>query len=234
MAELTLDTGALLPSSPPTAAPCPGARVTLHRLLRSRYTVRMQPVPKHRVSSAEYLALERAGEAKHELVNGEIVAMSGASPVHNLITMNLGWRLGELLAAKPCIVLSSDQRVHVPATGLFAYPDLTIVCGRPELHPEDENTLVNPRVIVEVLSESTEAYDRGAKFAHYQSITSLEEYVLVSTREKRVEHYRRHGSGQWLLTVHVGDEARVAFPALGGDLPLASIYEKVDSLARAQ
>lgn len=194
----------------------------------------MQSVPKHRVSSVEYLARERAAEAKHELVNGEIVAMSGASPVHNLITMNLGRRLGELVAAKPCVVLSSDQRVHVPATGLFAYPDLTVVCGRPELHPEDDHTLVNPMVIVEVLSESTEAYDRGAKFAHYQSIASLEEYVLVSTGEKRVEHYRRQGSGQWLLTVHVGDEARVAFPALGGDLPLSSVYEKVDSFARGQ
>ena len=194
----------------------------------------MQPVPKPRVSPAEYLALERAGETKHELVNGEIVAMSGASPVHNLVAMNLGRRLGELVAAKPCVVLSSDQRVYVPATGLFAYPDLTVVCGRPELHPEDDHTLINPRVIVEVLSDSTEAYDRGAKFAHYQSIVSLEEYVLVSTRERRLEHYRRQGTGQWLLTVHVGDEARVAFPALGGELPLASVYEKVDAFARAQ
>jgi len=201
---------------------------------RTRYTVRVQPLPKHRVSSAEYLALERAAETKHELVNGEIVAMSGASLVHNLIAMNLGSLLRDLLAAKPCVVLSSDQRVHVPATGLFAYPDLTVVCGRPELHPEDDHTLVNPTVIVEVLSDSTEAYDRGAKFAHYQSIVTLEEYVLVSTREKRVEHYRRQGSGQWLLTVHVGDEARVAFPALGGDLPLASVYEKVDTVAKAQ
>jgi Uma2 family endonuclease len=146
--------------------------------------------------------------------------------------MNLGGRLREVLAAKPSVVLSSDQRVHVPATGLFAYPDLTVVCAPLELYPDDDHTLVNPKVIVEVLSDSTEAHDRGAKFAHYQSIVSLEEYVLVSTREKRVEHYRRQGSGQWLLTVHVGDGARVAFPGLGGDVSLSSVYEKIESVAK--
>jgi Uma2 family endonuclease len=187
--------------------------------------------PKHPVSAAEYLALERGSPAKHELVNGEIVAMSGASPVHNLITVNLARRLSELLGTKPCVVLSSDQRVHVPATGLFAYPDLTIVRGRPELYAVDDHTLVNPKVIVEVLSDSTEAYDRGAKFAHYQSIASLEEYVLVSSREKRVEHYRRQGSGQWLLTVCIGEDARIPFPALGGDLPLTTVYEKTEAFA---
>jgi Uma2 family endonuclease len=193
----------------------------------------VQPAAKHRVSAAEYLALERGSPAKHELVNGVIMAMSGASPVHNLVAMNLGRRLGELLGVKPCFVLSSDQRVHVPATGLFAYPDLTVVCGPLELHPDDDHTLLNPKVIVEVLSDSTEGYDRGAKFAHYQSIASLEEYVLVSTREKRIEHYRRQGSGQWLLTVHAGEQGHVAFPALGGEVTVSSVYEKVESLTGA-
>ena len=193
----------------------------------------MQKPSKHRVGSTEYLALERQSETKHELVNGEIVAMSGASPVHNLLSMNLGRLLGDLVQARPCVVLSSDQRVHVPATGLFAYPDVTIVCGRPELHPEDDHTLTNPTVLVEVLSDSTEAYDRGAKFAHYQSIATLQEYVLVSTRDRRVEHYRRQGSGQWLLTVHVDADARVAFPALGGEIPLARVYDKVESFGAA-
>lgn len=187
-----------------------------------------------RVGPDEYLALERKSETKHELVNGQIVAMSGASPVHNLIAMNLGSLLRELLRAKPCVVLSSDQRIHVPATGLFAYPDLTVVCGRPEFHPRDDHTLVNPRVIVEVLSDSTEAFDRGAKFGHYQGIASLEEYVLVSTRERRIEHFRRQDSGQWLLTVHAGDHARVELPALGGSIALADVYEKVESFARTQ
>jgi Uma2 family endonuclease len=202
---------------------------------RSRSALRCQRAAgtQPRVSAAEYLALERGSATKHELVNGEIMAMSGASPLHNLVAMNLGRRLAELLGAKPRVVLSSDQRVHVPATGLFAYPDLTVVCGPLELHPDDDHTLLNQKVIVEVLSDSTEGYDRGAKFAHYQSITSLEEYVLVSTREKRIEHYRHQGSGQWLLTVLVGDQAHVAFPALGGEVPVSSVYEKVESLTGA-
>jgi Uma2 family endonuclease len=196
----------------------------------------VQPVSKPRVESAAYLALERGNETKHELVNGEILAMSGASPVHNLIAMNLGRRLSELVSGKPCVVLSSDQRVHVPATGLFAYPDLTVICGAPQLHPEDDHTLLNPVVLVEVLSDSIEAYDRGAKFAHYQGIASLEEYVLVSTREKRVEHYRRQGggqSGQWLLTVCVASSGRIVFPALGGDVALADVYEKTEAFGVA-
>lgn len=199
----------------------------------ARYTARVQPAAKPQVTPTEYLAFERASETKHEFVNGEIVAMSGASPVHNLVSANLGGLLHDLVRTKPCVVLSSDQRVHVPTTGLFAYPDLTVVCGPLKLHPEDDHTLVNPKVIIEVLSDSTEAYDRGAKFSHYQSIATLEEYVLVSTRQRRVEHYRRQGAGQWLLTVHAEDSARIAFPALGGDVPLASVYEKVESLATA-
>jgi Uma2 family endonuclease len=194
------------------------------------------PASKPRVDAAAYLALERGRETKHELVNGEILAMSGASPVHNLIAMNLGRRLSELVSGKSCVVLSSDQRVHVPATGLFAYPDLTVVCGAPQLHPEDDHTLLNPVVLVEVLSDSTEAYDRGAKFAHYQGIASLEEYVLVSTREKRVEHYRRQGgeqSSQWLLTVYVASSGRIVFPALGGDVALADVYEKTEAFGVA-
>jgi Uma2 family endonuclease len=190
----------------------------------------VQPAQKRQYTPAEYLALERASETKHELVNGEIVAMAGASPEHNLIAGNLIRRLAELLDARPCVVLTSDQRVHVPATGLYAYPDVTVICGGIERHPDDDHALVNPRVIVEVLSDSTEAYDRGAKFAHYQSIPSLEEYALVSTRERRVEHYRRQGRREWLLTVYAEEDARVVFPALGGEVTLASIYEKVQGI----
>ena len=192
-----------------------------------RYTDRKRPV----VTAAEYLARERSSETKHELVNGEIVAMAGASPLHNLLSMNMGRALGNMLAGKPCIVLSSDQRVHIPETGLFAYPDVTVVCGRPEFHPEDDHTLVNPKVIVEVLSDSTEAYDRGAKFSHYQSLPSFEEYVLVSTRDQRVEHYRRQGAGSWLLTVHTEADAQIVFPALGGAVKLGGVYEKSDAVS---
>ena len=123
------------------------------------------------VTSIEYLALERESTTKHELVNGRILAMAGASPLHNLLAANAASALGRMLTGKPGIVLSSNQRVHAPPLcegGLYAYPDVTVVCARPEFHPEDMQTLVNPKVIVEVLSDSTEAYDRGAKFSHYQ------------------------------------------------------------------
>lgn len=191
----------------------------------------MQPLAKRKVSASEYLMAERAADSKHELVNGEVVAMAGASPAHNLLSVNLCRRLAELVASKPCVVLSSDQRIHAPATSLFSYPDVSVVCDRPQLHPDDDHTVTNPRIIVEVLSDSTEGYDRGAKFAHYQSIPSLAEYVLVSSKDKRVEHYRRQANTQqWLLTVYTGDADEVAFPALDGVVHMRDVYEKWETL----
>ena len=182
------------------------------------------------IAAEDYLARERASDTKHELVNGVIVAMAGASPRHVLIATNLTVALGNALASRPCVVLGSDQRVLVEATGLYTYPDVTVVCERPRFDPKDATTLVNPLVIVEVLSDSTEAYDRGAKFAHYRSVTSLAEYVLVAQAERRVEHYRRLEGGQWVLTVYEDDDAKVAFPALGTELTLREIYVKVELL----
>lgn len=186
----------------------------------------------HQLSEDEYLERERRSETKHELVHGVLVGMAGASPRHNAIAMNVGVALKVRLRGR-CLVLPSDQRVHVEATGLFTYPDVSIVCDRPRFHPKDRDTLVNPKVLVEILSASTEAYDRGAKFAHYQSIDSLEEYVLVTQAIKRVEHFRRMETGQWLLTVREGDEAVLELPALGCEIPLSEIYEDVDLLGEA-
>ncbi len=183
------------------------------------------------VTEDEYLEQERQSETKHELVHGVIVAMAGATPRHNVIAMNLGIALGVRLRGRRCLVFPSDQRVHVAATGLFTYPDLTVVCDAPRFHPSDKDTLLNPRVVVEVLSSSTEGYDRGAKFAHYQSIASLEDYVLVTQTEKRVEHFHRLETGQWLLTVSEGDDAVLALAALGCEIPLSEIYENVELLA---
>jgi Uma2 family endonuclease len=121
----------------------------------------------------------------------------------------------------------------VEATGLFTYPDVTVVCNAPRFHPNGRDTLLNPRVLVEVLSSSTEAYDRGAKFAHYQSIGSLEEYVLVTQTSKRVEHYRRLETGQWLLSVSEGDDALLVLPGLGCQIPLAELYEGTELLDEA-
>src|ERR1700722_5245267 len=157
-----------------------------------------------RVTVDEYLARERVSETKHELLNGVVVAMAGASPRHALITSNITVALGNALRSRPCLVLSSDQRVAVEATALCTYPDVTVVCERPRFDTKDAHTLLNPLVIVEVLSDSTEAYDRGAKFAHYRSVPSLAEYVLVAQSERKVEHYRRLEGGQGRPTAYEG------------------------------
>jgi Uma2 family endonuclease len=179
------------------------------------------------IGEDEYLELERRSETKHELVKGQIVAMAGATFEHNTLAANTLAALGVLLRGKGCRAVGSDQRIHIPATGLFTYPDVTVVRGTPEFHSKDRDTLTNPRVLVEVLSDATERYDRGAKFAHYRSIPSLAEYVLVAQDEPRVEHFRRVETGQWLLTVASGEGARVELPALGCTLLVSDLYEGV-------
>lgn len=185
------------------------------------------------VTEDEYLEQELQSDAKHELIHGVIVAMAGASREHNAIAGNIVRVLGALLKERRCLVFPSDQRVHVEATGLFTYPDVTVACDGLRFHPKNRDTLLNPCVLVEVLSDSTEAYDRGAKFAHYRTIPSLLEYVLVSQYERKIEHYRRLDSGQWVLTVYEGDAAAAELPALGCALSLAEVYDKLDLLAPA-
>jgi Uma2 family endonuclease len=177
----------------------------------------------------EYLALERASSRKHEFVNGEAVAMAGGSPRHALIANNVGGELRARLRGGPCRVFQSDLSVHVAATGLYTYPDVTVVCGTPRLHPKDGRSVLNPKVVVEVLSASSEAYDRGAKFAHYQRLPDIAEYVLVAQDQRRVEHYRRLDTGQWLLTTREG-EGEVELPALGVVLALDEVYAGVEDL----
>jgi Uma2 family endonuclease len=182
-------------------------------------------------TAEEYIEHERRSETKHELVHGEIVAMAGASPRHNAIAANIVRSLGNRLAGRRCLVFTSDQRVHAEATGLFTYADVTVACDGLRFHPKYPDTWLNPRVIVEVLSSSTEAYDRGAKFAHYRTIPSLEEYVLVSQHEEKIEHFRRLDTGQWVLTAYEGLAASADLPTLGCALPLAEAYDKLDLLA---
>jgi Uma2 family endonuclease len=185
------------------------------------------------VTEDEYIARERLADTKHELVHGEVVAMAGGSPRHNAIAGNVAGALRALLKERRCLVFPGDQRVHVEATGLYTYPDVSVACDGLRFHPKYQDTLLNPCVIVEVLSDSTEAHDRGAKFAHYRTIPSLQEYVLVSQHEQEVDHYRRLDSGQWVLTAYQGASASVALPALGCELPLAEVYDKLDLLAPA-
>lgn len=191
---------------------------------------RMSPAERLQVSEEEYLEHERTSKNKHEYMGGQVRAMAGASPRHNLIAANLVRTLGTLVRGRPCMVFTSDQRVHVPATRLYSYPDASVVCGRAEFHREDPITLVNPLFIAEVLSDSTQAYDRGPKFEYYRHLGSLAEYLMVAQLVRRVEHYRRLETGQWLLTLVEGS-GTIELPALGGSIVLSDVYDKVELLS---
>jgi Uma2 family endonuclease len=179
---------------------------------------------------AEYLALEAKSETKHELVNGEIFAMAGGTPEHSRLAANVIGELGSALRGRPCATFTSDLRVRVLATGLATYPDASVVCGRMEVDPEDKNTVTNPVVLVEVLSDSTEAYDRNDKLAHYRRIPSLRDYLLVSQHERRIEHYHRNDDGTWTLR-DVGEGGEVRLASIGCSLAVDAVYH--DPLAPA-
>ena len=149
------------------------------------------------MSYAEYLAAEEVAEVKHEYVEGEVFAMAGGTPEHAALAMSVGIALGVGLRGKPCRVFSSDLRVRIVETDLATYPDVTVVCGELLRSPDDSQAAINPTVLVEVLSDSTEAWDRGGKAAHYRRIPSLKEYLLVAQDEPRLELYRRREAGIW-------------------------------------
>jgi len=156
-------------------------------------------LPVTRVTYAEYLVAEEKSPARSEFINGEIVAMSGGTPEHGALASAFGGELRVALKNRPCRVFSSDVRVRGLETNFAAYPDVSVVCGRLETSADDANAMVNPCLLVEVLSASTEAYDRGAKAVHYRRIPSLGEYVLVSQHEPLIEVYRRNEHGRWEL-----------------------------------
>jgi len=173
---------------------------------------------------AEYLAVDEAGELKHEYVNGEIFAMSGGTPEHSQIAASVIRELGSQLRGRPCVVYTSDLRVRVLATGLATYPDVTVICGPLERDPENRNTATNPVMIVEVLSDSTEDYDREEKLSHYRRIPSLREYLLVSQHERRIEHLGRNDDGSWTLRDVVAPGSSVQLPSIGCALSLDEVY----------
>jgi Uma2 family endonuclease len=182
---------------------------------------------KTKLTASEYLAIERQAEFKSEFFNGEMFAMAGASPRHNFIRENLSGELYGRLKGSPCRAVSADQRVHVSRTGLYTYPDLLIVCGPPELDPADDHSIINPVAIVEVLSPSTEKYDRGAKFRNYQQIPSLMEYILVAQDEAVIERFVRQTDGSWGLISFVGLETTLAFTTIPVQIGLREIYAGV-------
>lgn len=180
------------------------------------------------LSPQEYLERERQAAFKSEYLHGRIVAMAGASPMHNRITENLSGELYVQLKSKPCQAFSRDLRVKVTASSAYLYPDIVVVCEPPRYVDTGLETLTNPSVLMEVLSDSTEALDRGEKFALYGQIPELTDYVLISQREPRVEHFARQSDHQWLLTVYTSLSDHLPLPALDCTLRLTDIYDRVD------
>jgi Uma2 family endonuclease len=185
-----------------------------------------QPVPYY--TPEEYLEIDREAEVKSEYLDGQIYAMAGASPDHNVITANILGALVPQLRGGDCRGYASDLRVLIEETGLYTYPDVTVVCG-PRRHSDDRrDTLVNPTLIVEVLSPSTEIHDRVGKFSHYRRIESLQEYVLVSQHAARIERYLRRSGGEWLYASAEGLEAALRLDSIGCELRLADVYDGVE------
>ena len=188
----------------------------------------MNPQLKPRLTPEDYLAIERSAESKSEYFDGEIFAMAGASRAHNTIVVNTTIELGNQLKKRPCKLYVSDIRVKVSPTGLYTYPDVVVVCGKEQFEDTHLDTLLNPTLIIEVLSDSTEAYDRGRKFEHYRHLDSLVEYALIAQQRPHVESYRRQPDQQWLLTECTGLDATLRLQSIDCDLALAEIYAKVE------
>lgn len=188
----------------------------------------MSSVAIKRYSPADYLTLERASEFKHEFFDGEMFRMSGGTIEHSQIASNVIRALGNSLEDTPCRVLTSDMRIKLP-TGHYTYPDATVVCDQPQYEDNYKDVLLNPMIVVEVLSPSTEAYDRGKKFRHFQTCPSLREIVLIAQDRAAVDHFlRQPASGQWLLTTFESLEAMMLLPSIGVGLSLGEIYAKVE------
>ncbi|HXR76984.1 MAG TPA: Uma2 family endonuclease [Bryobacteraceae bacterium] len=176
----------------------------------------------------EYLEHERKAEYKSEYLRGEVFAMAGASPLHALIITNLVREFSQALRSRNCNVYSSDLRVRVRPTGLFTYPDVVVVCGAAEFADDQDDTLTNPTLIVEVLSESTQNYDRGQKFQHYRTLPSLREYLTVGQDAVHIEQWTRQPDGRWLLTESSDPAAELVFDSIGVRIGIATLYEKVE------
>jgi Uma2 family endonuclease len=179
------------------------------------------------ITPGEYLELERKSEIRSEYIAGRMFATSGASRRHSLIAGNFHRELSSQLRGRACEAHMVDMRVKVSSTGMYTYPDVVAVCGDPRLEDEHLDTLLNPTVIVEVLSESTEAYDRGEKFALYRRLDTLREYVLVAQDKIRIEHFRREGE-EWILSELSDPDATLHLGSIDCHIAIAAVYEKVE------
>ncbi len=190
----------------------------------------MTAVPKSLISQEEYLELERKAFEKSEYYKGEIFAMAGATKEHNKIVASIISALGQHLKGKECFFFPSDLRVHNPQNTLYTYPDAIVVCGEEKYLDDKFDTLLNPTILFEVLSTSTENYDRGIKFKLYRSIPSLQNYVLISSTEYLAEVYTRSGD-TWILTTIKDKDADIHISAIDFNLKLEDVYAQIDEFA---
>ena len=186
------------------------------------------PQRKAVLTPTEYLRIERAATYRSKYFAGEMIALAGGTPRHSLIKTNLLRVLSGALKGRPCTAYGSDLRIRVSATGLYTYPDVSIICGELQFDDEQRDTVVNPTLIAEVLSESTEAYDRGKKFDHYRQLPSPREYLLVSQDSPTLERFARNADDTWTLTIKTGLDQSLELPAIGVTLSLAEVFDKVD------
>lgn len=187
----------------------------------------MSTAEKRFITPEEYLAAERKATVKSEYVNGQVFAMAGASRKHNLIKLNTASELNRQLRDRPCETYQSDMRVKVSTTGLYTYPNVTVVCDEPQFEDAEVDTLLNPLLLIEVLSESTESYDRGTKSQHYRRLESLQEHVLIAQDQIHVELYARQPDGLWLLWETDDPKATLKLTSIGCELRVEDIYAKV-------
>jgi Uma2 family endonuclease len=183
--------------------------------------------PKDLLTPEEYLAIERRSESKSEYFAGETFAMAGGSKRHNLVAGSINRILGTQLLERDCNVYNSDMRVKIATVGKYTYPDASVACAEERFEDEDEDTLLNPIVIIEVLSKSTEAYDRGKKWEHYQRLESLRDYLLVSQTPYRVERFTWQRAGSWTYTEYTSESDVIEIKSIGCSLLLRDIYAKV-------
>ncbi len=186
-----------------------------------------QSVP--HISEEEYLRRERAAEYKSEYVHGEVFAMSGGTRRHSRVAVNWSGHLLYKLRGGRCEVFSSDMRVRTGASGSYVYPDVSVACGENTSQTDDafSDILLNPRVVIEVLSPSTTNYDRGQKFELYREIPSLEEYILTHTNAPHVEHFARQADGSWIFREYKGMDGELSLPSIGCSIAFADIYEGI-------
>lgn len=187
----------------------------------------MAAQPQARITPEEYLEIERAADIRHEFYNGQMYAMSGGSYRHALLIGNLVRELSNALRKRRCKVMGSDLRTCVSPDGLYTYPDIVVICGDPKFLDNRTDTVLNPNLLIEVLSPSTESQDRGFKSAQYRTLESLEEYMLVSQTEPRVEVFRRQPGSHWLLTDFVGIDAACELTSVECTIPLADVYDQI-------